>query len=541
MKKKRSNKWWIWILVIVILVGAGIYYRAYASNKSAQTTEVQTATVSRGSLSSTLSSSGTARAEQNATISWQTTGKVGDVSVALGDLVQEDQVLAALDTEQLSTEMINAKTTLISAQQALDDLLNSKLAQAQALQAVEDAQNALDSLKQKAAESSSQALVNLEAAKETLQTAQKTRIALDYPRDYDKLVVEKAYTDYLMAKEAYKEAMKEFNKWANKKLTDPRRAQALTRVVSTKQAMDTKFAIYNWYLLEPTELEIAQADADLALAQVNLDTAQAAWDSAKNGTSEASIALYEAQLNDALREWERVKDGPTEDDVAAAQAAVDTAQAALDHAQLLAPFAGTITQLNVSSGDLVSSGENAFRIDDMATIYIDLQISEVDLQSLKVGQKATIEFDALPDKSYEGEVTEIGIIGTSSQGVVNYPVTVKVINDGNIRPGMTASVTIVVDERADVLLVPSQAVRTTSGQKMVTVLFEGQQITVPVTIGLNNGSMVEITSSQLLEGDVVVLNGSTTGSTTTNQSGNFREFGGDFGGPPDGGIMIINP
>ncbi len=74
--------------------------------------------------------------------------------------------------------------------------------------------------------------------------------------------------------------------------------------------MDNNLATYNWYLLGYTDIEIAQADGELAVAQANLETAQTKWDNCKDGTSQAAIALAEATLADAQREWERVKDGP---------------------------------------------------------------------------------------------------------------------------------------------------------------------------------------------------------------------------------------
>src|SRR3989337_3688720 len=123
-------------------------------------------------------------------------------------------------------------------------------------------------------------------------------------------------------------------------------------------------------------MDIAQAEAELAVAKANLESAETEWDRLKPGPSSAVIAMAEATLADAQREWERVKDGPSAEDIAAAQAAVDAAQATLDHAQLLAPFAGTITVVDVKTGDLVSSGDNAFRIDDLASIYIDLRSEE---------------------------------------------------------------------------------------------------------------------------------------------------------------------
>lgn len=530
----------IWISgILVVVLAAGFFgYRAYASSQASTQADIQTATVQRGSLTSTLSASGNTRSGQSATVLWQTSGKVGEVTLQPGDPVQEDQVLAALDPNTLSTEMINARQSLIDAQQALDDLLNSRTQQAQALQAVEDAQQALDDLKQTAAENASQAQLALADAQQALKDAQSNRDKMNYPHTTDPLVIEKAQTDYLLAKQAYKDALKEYNKVDQKKLTNPERVQALSRLVTAEQDMNTKLAIYNWYQLGYTDEDIAQADAELAVAQANLEKAQADYENLKNGTSQAAIALTEATLADAQREYERVKDGPNQADIDAAQAAVDAAQATLDNAQLLAPFTGTITEVDVKTGDLVSSSESAFRIDDLSAIYVDLEVSEVDLASLKTGQQATLEFDAIDGQQYTGEVTEIGMIGSVSQGVVNYPVTVRVTNaNDQIRPGMTASVSIVIDQRDGVLTVPNKAIHTSNGQRTVTVLFEGQQIPIPVTVGLTNDSMSEVIGDQLHEGDVVVINGSTASTTTTDSQSN-RNLGGlgGFDGPPPGGM-----
>jgi multidrug efflux pump subunit AcrA (membrane-fusion protein) len=95
-------------------------------------------------------------------------------------------------------------------------------------------------------------------------------------------------------------------------------------------------------------------------------------------------------------------------------------------------------------------------------------------------------------------------------------VTVRVTNaDENIRPGMTALVKIIIDQVDNALLVPNKAIRTSSGQKTVTVLSEGRQITIPVTVGLVGDSLSEISSDRLQEGDVVVLHGSTSSSDQT--------------------------
>jgi multidrug efflux pump subunit AcrA (membrane-fusion protein) len=145
-----------------------------------------------------------------------------------------------------------------------------------------------------------------------------------------------------------------------------------------------------------------------------------------------------------------------------------------------------------------------------------------------------LTFDALSGKEYTGEVSEISVIATSSQGVVNYPVTVRITDaDDALRPGMTAAVSIIVDQHDDVLLVPTKAIRTVSGQRTVSVMYEGQQISVSVTVGLADGTNSEVTSEQLREGDTVVLFGTTT--TTISSSNNQNRGGqGGFGGPGGG-------
>ena len=218
-------------------------------------------------------------------------------------------------------------------------------------------------------------------------------------------------------------------------------------------------------------------------------------------------------------------------------AAVDAAQATVDRIQVTAPFTGTITEVDAQTGDLVSTGDSAFRIDDLSSIYVDLEVSEVDVASLKVGQKATLEFDAIANKTYTGEVTEISLVGSVSNGVVNYPVTVRITDaDVNIRPGMTASVSIVIDQADNVLIVPNKAIHTSNGQRTVTVLSSDQQISVPVTVSLTGDSQSAVTSPQLKEGDVVVISGSTA-TTTSSSSQSSNNAAGNLGGlsgPPSG-------
>lgn len=539
MKKKK--KMMISGALIVFAIAGVFVYRAVASNRTEDVTSTQTATVQRGTISSKLSSSGSSRSAQNSQINWETSGKVSEVNVGPGDPVAEGDVLAALDGTSLSAEIVRAKQDLIEAQNNLDDLLNSDIQRAEALQAVEDAQKAVNNLTNTTATDLSAAQLALVEAQEAYADALNNRTKMDYPHSSDELVIDNAETEYLLAKQVYKEALKEFNRVADKKQTNPERVRALEQLLAAEQKMEAALATYNWYILGYSTEDVAQDDAELAVAKANLGQVTAEYDRLASGGSSASVMMAEAELEDAQREWKRVKDGPTQEDVDAAEAAVEAAQAVLDNVQLLAPFEGTITDVDISVGDLVSAGDAGFRIDDLSTILIDLSVSEVDLPSLEVGQPAIIVFDAISDQEYEGEVVEIGMVAISSQGVVNYPITVQVTNpDENIIAGMSASVDIVIAQSENVLLVPSRAVRTTGGQQTVTVLYDGQHISVPVTVGLTDGTNNEVTSDQLREGDIVVINGTTsTTNSSSGSPGNLRQnFQQDFGGAMPGGMMV---
>ena len=244
-------------ILVVILVGGFLAYRAIGQNQASQQAVLRTATVTRGSIKSALNASGTARSGESETISWHTSGKVGDVTLKAGDYVKANQELAALDPSTMSTSMTSARQTLVDAKKALDDLLNSKTSQAKALKALEEAQIALDNVKRTAAESASAAQLALAEAQEAYDDAKKARTAMDYPHSTDPLVVENALTKYLLAKQEYKEASKEFEKVKNKRLISKERALALERLLTAKQKVATTLATYNWYILKPSEQEIA--------------------------------------------------------------------------------------------------------------------------------------------------------------------------------------------------------------------------------------------------------------------------------------------
>ena len=234
--------------------------------------------------------------------------------------------------------------------------------------------------------------------------------------------------------------------------------------------------------------------------------------------ADEKLALAKAQLDDARRAYDRVKNGPDPADIAAAEARVDAAQATLNMARVAAPFDGTVTQATSVAGDQVSTGQTAFRIDDLSHLLVDVQVSEVDINTVAVGQPATLTFDAILGKEYHGQVVEVGQAGDTIQGVVSFVVTVELTDaDELVKPGMTTAVNIVVQEIKDVILIPNRAVRLVNDERVVYLLQNGAAVKVKIRIGSSSDTMSALVDGEIKEGDEIILNPP-------------NAFGGPFGG-----------
>jgi len=263
-------------------------------------------------------------------------------------------------------------------------------------------------------------------------------------------------------------------------------------------------------------------------------------------------------------------------EVAGAEAAVTVAETQLESAaylldqatanaaarQVTAPIGGTVTAVSVGDGDQwggggsggasseagagstdtssSTSGTAAVVISDLDSFETTVSLGETDIVGVKVGDKATLTFDALPDLTLVGEVTYVAAAGTVTQGVVTYDVTVvpRIGND-NVKAGMTATAEIITQLKADVLAVPNAAVKTdSSGGYYVLILTDGAPTTQTVETGIANDAYTEITTG-LTAGQAVVTQttgGSTTNTTSRGSTGGILGTGSGLqGGPPDGG------
>lgn len=283
------------------------------------------------------------------------------------------------------------------------------------------------------------------------------------------------------------------------------------------RAEDAYEKAYNWRKQLNGKVEITETYWEFGVLKTRTYKGFPSQDTIEQ--ADKDLALAESKLNDARRDYERLLKGEESSDVSAAKARVEAAQATLNLARLAAPFNGTITQASPSVGDQVTTGTVGFRIDDLSSLLVDVQVSEVDINSVIVGQSATLSFDAILNKEYHGKVVQVGQAGETVQGVVSFTVTIELTDaDELVKPGMTAAVNVVVEEEKDVVLIPNRAVRLVDGDRVVYVLGENNlPEQVKITLGASSDTMSVLAGGDINEGDLIILNPPSAG-------------GGPFGG-----------
>jgi HlyD family secretion protein len=286
--------------------------------------------------------------------------------------------------------------------------------------------------------------------------------------------------------------------------SDTPRAQALRTLDTAEEAYKKA---YNYRLGLNGKIDIVDTYLDRGVPKVRYTRGYA--DKETIADADEKLALAEAQLNDARRSYERVKNGADPADVASAEARVAAAQSTLDMARIIAPFNGTVTQADPAAGDQVSTGTAAYRLDDLTHLLVDVQVSEVDINTVTIGQESTLTFDAVLGRSdhYHGKVVKVSQAGDTVQGVVSFTVTIELTDaDEYVKPGMTAAISIIVEEVKDVILIPNRAVRLVNDERVAYLLVDGQPKPVNVTLGSTDGINSVLVTGDIKEGDPVILN-----------------------------------
>lgn len=458
----------IWLLAIMLtafglVAGAG-YWGFYTSQaQTDQTPQAPpTVPVTTCNVQQSVSAPGNLVNLRQVTVQMPSAGQLAEIDVRAGDTVTQGQVLASLaDREKYASAVSSANLALLQARQDLQDLRDN-------------AESAV-----------SQAELDMVNAQIALEDAQKKRNAMNYSRVSDPLILEKAQADYDQARLDVKEKQKAFNKVAHKKDTNPERYAALTALLAAKQVRDRALATLNWYLLNPDQNTIDQADAELSLAHAQLKDAQARWENLKDGPDPLQMELAQAKVQDA-------------------EASLAQAQKDLENVDIRAPFDGVVLSVQVSVGDNLQEGASLLVLNDPQALEVESTVTEEDLPNVQVGQPADIFFDALPDIQAIGVLSRIvpqRVAG--DRPLYTVYLTLDQVPE-KLVAGMTADASIITAQAQNVLCLPRSVVRASSGNTTSVKVWMGDhEENREIQVGLRGDTNIEIRSG-LSEGEQVV-------------------------------------
>lgn len=412
------------VIGIVILAIAGYWgYTNYAQppDSSAQVTPTPEA-----DFENVIWASGRLVPETWAAVSSELGGRIEVIHVEAGDRVDAGDLLVELQDESLQRQVEQAEAAVNEAEANLEQVrAGAKPEQVESAEADVEAARA----------NRQQAEAQKQQAQEAVAAARARLNRVREGPDESAIIAVRA--EMLNAEAALEQAQAAYDqvKWRDDVGALPQ-SEALRQATVAYEAAKAQ---YENLQNQPRASDVAAAEADVRQAQANVESANAAIEAAQ-----AQIERAQAGVN-------LVESGATDEEIAIAQARVESARAALQTAQtelekatIVAPFAGTVGKVQVRAGELAQPGQPLLllgKIDSMIVETTDLR--ETDVTRVEVGMPVEVNFDALPDTTFEGTITSIEPMSSVEQGSTNYTVDVAVEDlDPRLRWGMTAFVNI---------------------------------------------------------------------------------------------------
>ena len=321
-------------------------------------------------------------------------------------------------------------------------------------------------------------------------------------------------------------------------------------VVASAEVEDAEEALAA-LLSGPNPVDLDAKERQVNVARAALDDAEEALAALLSGPNpvdldakERQVAVARASLDEATEELSAVAAGPDplevalgEAEIAAAQSDLEDALENLAAATLRSPMAGVISEIRAEVGQQVTLTTPILEILDPTVVEVQGSVDEIDVLFVAVGAAASITMDALPGQTLTGTVSEIAATATSQQGVVTYPLSIRVeIPAGTQLPeGLTAVASVVIREDRNVLLVPLDALRGSFQEPMLRVKTVAGIVDRPVTLGNSDDFWVVVTAG-VAENDSVVMEVRDASTFNFGGFGAIRQLGGGFGGRrPTGG------
>jgi HlyD family secretion protein len=497
------------LLVIVVLAAAGYYFWQQRQAQLEAAVEIlREAAVERGAIQATVNATGSIEPEALVSLTFGLGGTVQQVNVVRGQVVAAGDVLATLDSGELELTVQQAADALHIQQLMLEQRLNSEASPA----ALAGAQADIEAAEANVAV----AEANLAAAEAAVQQATAQRAQLLAGASAADIAAAEAE---IAARTVEVEAVQDqYDRIIEVGLGGVVEEQTRFQLNAARQALTAAQVRLATLQAGPRPADIQAANAAIASAEAQVLAAQ------------GNIAAAQANVARAQAAHDRLLEPPTAEEIAILEAQVTAAetnlalaQLRLDAARITAPMAGTVANVLINAGEQAAPGAPAVTIVNEGAFHLEVSVDEIDIDRIAVGQVVSITLDALPNAAVTGIIAEIAptALAGAGGGVVTYLVTINIGAPGvELRPGMTANASIVVEEIAEALIVPNWAIRLDrdTGEAFVNRLAAGDVVEeVVIETGLRNEQFSEVLSG-LNPGDVVVV---------TNEREGFSLFGGE--------------
>jgi multidrug efflux pump subunit AcrA (membrane-fusion protein) len=494
-------------LLTVLLSGCQSLFGRSVEEEAATPTPIPTPVVpdqptyvvQRGRVVKKIEFTGRISAVEEHSLYFKTSGYVKQVLVKRNDLVQEGDLLAELEIDDLLKQLAQAKVALSSAQLRLDEA--NKSLERQSAQAELDlaaAQARLAETQSIDSDTIAQAELNLAIAQEQLNRLQTLQANYDAELLAARIALTQAQIAWTDANTEHQEALD--RPWESEEVRDAY-ARALQHAVwnlqLTQSRYDQALAALDTYQHDLNIQELAISQVETTLAQLQT-------------VDDAPLLSIEVQRAQQQLDWLNEGVDPVlVNEVNQAELTLERLQAQVAEAQIIAPMDGKVLSLSVYAGRPVDAFNPAVIVVDPAAKEVSANLSTSDLENLIEDQPATVVLSAFPGETWTGAMRRLPYpfgSGGGTQGLAGADDSARISLDGDLNAlelGDLARVTIVLEEKEDALWLPPAAIRTFQGRKFVIVQDADRQRRVDVTVGIESRDRVEILDG-LEEGQTIV-------------------------------------
>ena len=493
---KKNWKWLVPVLCVAVAGGVFLLRPQQAKPASVDASYTEAAP-ERRDVTNTLSGTGTLNPANTYTVKSLVDGKVLTGTIEEGDIVEESNVLYTIDSSDASTNFEKAEIAMQQAQRSYDKVVDRQYVRAEVAGVVSSLKvtkgdEVASGQEVAVIRDSSRMLLTLEfpaADAANFSVGQSAAVTLDGTfEQLDGTVTSVSGTDALSAGNLLTRTVTITVKNAGGLTT----AQAATASINGVSSIGSATFAY-------------QAERTLTAQAAGTVTSINVQEGSDVAKDDIILGLSGDDLTESIQS--------ASESLRSAEISMQNLQDAMNNYTITAPISGTIIEKDAKVGDAVKTGDTLCIVYDLSYLEMSINVDELQISSISVGQQVQITADAVPDKTYVGTVTRVSMKGKSDGGTTTYPVSIRIDDTDGLRPGMNANAEIVVAEAKNALVVPNAAVvrgsyvlvtKDSPSAASADTAMEAPEgfVYVPVKTGVSDDDYTQIVSG-IQEGDTI--------------------------------------